>query len=37
MKPEYENLIRALRIEFTVEIKEADAKTGKWYELYVNE
>lgn len=37
MKAEYENLIRALRIEFTVEIKEADANTDKWYELYVDE
>lgn len=37
MKPEYENLIRALRIEFTVEIREADANPDKWYELYVNE
>lgn len=36
MKAEYENLIRALRIEFTVEIKEADANTDKWYELYVD-
>lgn len=36
MKPEYENLLRALRIEFTVEIKEADANTDKWYELYVD-
>lgn len=37
MKPEYENLIRALRIEFTVEIREADANPDKWYELYVDE
>lgn len=36
MKVEYENLIRALRIEFTVEIKEADANTDKWYELYID-
>lgn len=36
MKPEYENLIRALRIEFTVEIREADANPDKWYELYVD-
>lgn len=37
MKPEYENLIRALRIEFTVEIREADTNPDKWYELYVDE
>ena len=37
MKPEYENLLRALRIEFTVEIREADANPDKWYELYVDE
>lgn len=37
MKPEYENLIRALRIEFTVEIREADANPDKWYELYRDE
>lgn len=37
MKPEYENLIRALRIEFAVEIREADANPDKWYELYVDE
>ena len=37
MKPEYENLIRALRIEFTVEIREADANPDKWYELYIDE
>lgn len=37
MKPEYENLIRALRIEFTVDIREADANPDKWYELYVDE
>ena len=36
MKAEYEKLIRALRIEFSVEIKEADANTDKWYELYVD-
>lgn len=36
MKPEYENLIRALRIEFTVEIREADTNPDKWYELYVD-
>lgn len=37
MKPEYENLLRNLRIEFTVEIKEADSNSDKWYELYVDE
>lgn len=37
MKPEYENLIRALQIEFTVEIREADANPDKWYELYIDE
>lgn len=37
MKPEYENLLRNLRIEFTVEIKEADTNPDKWYELYVDE
>ena len=36
MKAEYEKLIRALRIEFSVEMKEADANTDKWYELYVD-
>lgn len=37
MKAEYENLIRNLRIEFTVEIQEADANPDKWYELYIDE
>lgn len=37
MKPEYENLIRALRIEFAVEIREADSDPDKWYELYIDE
>lgn len=37
MKPEYENFLRNLRIEFTVEIKEADSNPDKWYELYVDE
>ena len=37
MKPEYENFIRALRIEFTVKIRETDTNPDKWYELYVNE
>lgn len=37
MKPEYENLIRVLRIEFAVEIREADANPDKWYELYIEE
>ena len=37
MKSEYENLLRALRIEFTVEIREADTNPDKWYKLYANE
>lgn len=37
MKAEYKNLIRALRIEFTVEIREANANPDKWYELYIDE
>lgn len=37
MKAEYEKLIRNLRIEFTVEIREADANPDKWYELYIDE
>lgn len=37
MKPEYKNLLRDLRIEFTVETREADINPDKWYELYIDE